>query len=63
MIMEPDHSHQREKGDIEQSAEWSATYRELHHTARALRSHRPNTLDNSGKMQAEAETALFGRNE
>ena len=63
MIMEPDHSHQRERGDIVQSAESSATFRELHHGAQALRWHRLNTLDNSGRTQAEAATVLFDRNE
>ncbi len=63
MIMERDHSHQREKGDTVQSGEWSATYHELRHSAQVPRWHRLNTLDNSGRMQVAEATAPLGRNE
>ena len=61
--MERDHSHRRERGDTVQSVEWSAMCHELRHSARVLRWHRPNTLDNSGRMQVAEATALLGRNE
>jgi len=63
MIMELDHSHQREKGDTVQSVEWSAMCHELRRSARVPLWHKLNTLDNSGRMQVAEATALLGRNE
>jgi hypothetical protein len=63
MITEPDQSHQREKGDTVQSAEWSAMCPELHHSAQVLRWHTLNMLDNSGRMQVAEAIRLSGKSE